>query len=186
MIDLSNFKQLIVDSKKIIQLFIDDILVWRAYKNWVHYSINADGSIYNDGIGYKDGYRVRSGGAEGAAAGASCTGFIPVKAGDVIRISGCNFGDGTANRSALNVSDSSFTNLGQFTMLPAHYGIFATGAAYQAYDYTSVVEESEGAWKWIVPPAASGVAYIRVTGNVSALSTMSGSGMIVTINEEII
>lgn len=183
MIDLSNFKQLVIDGKKIIQLFIDDILVWRAYKNWVRYSINADGSIYNDGIGYKDGYRVRSDGAETTYAYSSCTGFIKVNPGDVVRLSGWDFSQANYG-NALNVSNASFANLGQFTMQPAHYGIFATGAAYQAYDYTSVVEESEGVWKWIVPPAESGVAYIRVTGHNG--SGADGAPMIVTVNEEII
>ena len=164
-------------------LAIDGVEIWRwAYKNWVPFSINADGTIYNS-TGYKDGYRVRSGGGEAAANRTTCTGFIKVSPGDIIRISGCNFGY-AANTNAINVSDSSFTNIGQFTMLPANYGIFAGN--YAAYNSTSVVEEKTGVWKWIVPPADSGVAYIRVTGYNSTVSTYPGENLTVTINEEII
>ena len=64
-------------------------------------------------------------------------------------------------------------------MLPAQYGIL--GGSYSSYSYGSVVEVSDGVWKWVVPPAASGVAYIRVSGYTLG----DGSGMIVTVNEEI-
>ena len=37
----------------------------RFSKNWVPYSTEADGiTIYNDGLGYKEGYRLSSSGAE--------------------------------------------------------------------------------------------------------------------------
>lgn len=150
------------------------------YTNRVSTSINADGSIYN-GIGYKDGYRVRSGGAEGEMANNSCTGYIKVSPGDVIRISGWDFTVYGAG-NALNVADASFSNLGQFTMQPSNYGIFLS--SWTAYDASSVVEESDGIWKWVVPPAESGVEYIRVSGY--ATSSSPGSKMIVTINEAIV
>ena len=150
-------------------------------KNWVRYSTDSDGvTIYNGGLGYKNGYRVRSAGGEGENANTSCTGFIKVNPGDIIRISGCNFGY-AANSNAINVSDSSFTNIGQFTMLPAQYDIF--NGTYAAYNHQSVVEEKTGIWKWVVPPADSGVAYIRVSGYDS--NGDPSSKLIVTINEEI-
>lgn len=158
----------------------DGLVLWTAgYINMVPLSTTEDGVTIYNGTGYKDGYRIRSGGTETALDASSITGFIPVNGGDVVRISGCNFGDGSANGSALNVSDSSFTNIGQFSMIQAQYGIFAS--SYSAYSYASVVEETTGVWKWIVPPTAAGVAYIRVTARTSG----DGSGMIVTVNEEI-
>lgn len=188
MIDFTGVKAITIPEGVVKQITrkSDGVVLWKAgYKNWVKYSTTNDGkTIYNGGKGYKDGYRLRSGGAEQSTSGASHTGFIPVKGGDVVRISGCNFEDGSANRSALNVSNASFTNIGQFSMIPSNYGIF--GSTYKAYGYESVVKETAGVWKWIVPPDASGVAYIRVTGNVASLSPQSGSNLIVTINEEII
>lgn len=163
----------------------DGQVLWKAgYINEVRHSINTNGTVYN-GTGYKNGYRIRSGGAEGAQDNAACTGFIPVKGGDIIRISGCDFAySNTSN--AINVADTSFSNIGQIT--PSHadagYGIFAAGAAYQSYCYKkAVTQEKTGVWKWTVPPAASGAAYIRVTGYNA--SGNHGANLIVTVNEEI-
>lgn len=173
--DLSIFPTMILDGIPIKKLELNGLLIWKAAINQISLSINSDGTIYNS-IGYKDGYRVRSGGAEGAYSAASCSGFIKVNAGDIIRIAGCDF-DIVDTSNAINVSDSTFTNIGQFTSQNANYGIFAN--TYSAYSYTSVVKEKNGVWKWVVPPAASGVAYIRVTGNTGG----DGSSFLVTINE---
>lgn len=150
-----------------------------SYTNLVRTSIDSDGSIYN-GTGYKNGYRIRSGGAEGADNNSACTGFIKVNGGDVVRISGCTFSV-AANGNAINVSNSSFTNIGQFTTLNANYGIF-TGN-YAAYNSSSVVQETTTVWKWIVPPAESGVAYVRISGYTA--SGGNGAALIVTVNEPI-
>lgn len=180
MIDFSSLKKLTIGGIELKQLFINGIQVWKSgYKNWVRYSTEADGvTIYNGGLGYKQGYRVRSGGAEAGQGGATCTGFIKVDPGDVIRVSGCPFSDSeTAN--AINASDSSFTNLGQLTpSYPAGYGIFGSTAS--EYSWKSVVEEKTGVWRWVVPPASFGIAYIRLTGK-----TNDGSSLILTRNEEI-
>lgn len=179
--DFSKLKKLTIGGVELVKLFVNGIQVWKSgYKNWVTFSTTEDGkTIYNGGLGYKNGYRIRSGGAEASFGDAACTGFIPVKGGDVVRISGWDFSH-TQAANAINVSGSAFANIGQFTTQPASYGIFAEN--YSAYSYNSVVEETPGIWKWTVPPAASGVAYIRVTGwSVGIL----GSDMIVTINEEI-
>lgn len=183
--DLSAIKKLTIGGIELKQLFINGVQVWKSgYKNWVKYSTESDGkTIYNGGLGYKNGYRVRSGGAEGATTDGACTGFIPVKGGDIVRLSGWDFSH-ASNENAINVSNSSFANVGQFTMLgDSRYGIFTNDGKYQNYAGSSVVKESDNVWKWVVPPTASGVAYIRV----SAFNMYGGHGadMIVTINEEI-
>ena len=146
--------------------------------NRVPFSIDTDGTVYNE-TGYKNGYRIRSGGAEGESWQAACTGFIPVNGGDIIRISGVEF-SAASNNNAINSADNTFTNIGQFTMLPAHYGIYS--GDYATYGADSVVEESEGIWKWVVPPTASGVAYIRISGH----TTTGGNGetLIISINSK--
>ena len=100
-----------------------------------------------------------------------------------MRLTGWTF-DFVHSANAINVSNSSFANLGQLTSQNVGYGIIET--TYSAYGWSSVMEESDGVWKWVVPPAASGVAYIRVsafdnTGDVA----LSGSKLIITKNEEI-
>lgn len=181
--DFTKLKTLSIGGVELKQLLVGGVQAWKSgYKNWVPFSTEADGeTIYNGGLGYKDGYRVRSGGAEGENLLTTCTGFIPVQGGDVLRISGCDFAS-KDNGNAINASNSSFTNIGQFTMMPARYGIF--NGEYSAYDIQSVVEEKSGVWKWTVPPAASGVAYIRVSGQ-NASGTYPGANLIVTINEAI-
>lgn len=181
MMDFSKFKKLTIGGVELKQLFINGIQVWKSgYKNWVKFSTEADGvTIYNGGLGYKDGYRIRSGGAEGATSHGSCAGFIPVKGGDIIRFSGWDFSV-KSNENAINVANSTFTNIGQTAGLGS-YGILAGNAAYGAYSLDSVVKESDTVYRWVVPPAASGVAYIRVSG----YTLKDGSKMIVTVNEEI-
>jgi hypothetical protein len=153
-------------------------------KNWVRYSTESGGTtIYNSGKGYKVGYRVRSGGAETTTPHGAITGFISVKGGDVVRLSGWDF-SAAKTENAINVFNSSFTNIGQFTSQPATYGIFLE-TAYKPYAYSSVVKESSTVWKWVVPPATSGIAYIRVTGFKTSMTETDAKKMIITINEEI-
>ena len=185
MIDFSTIKKLTVDGINLKCLAINGVQVWKSgYKNWIPFSTNADGTIYNNGLGYKDGYRIRSGGAESEQENTSCSGFIPVCAGDIVRLSGWDFGFNSMGNS-INAYDLSFTNLGQLVAnFPlGGYGIFAKDGAYIDYSWKSVVEESSGIWRWIVPSVASGVAYIRVAGFQTADSP--GADMIVTVNEEI-
>lgn len=158
----------------------DGLVLWTAgYINQIPLSIDTDGSIYN-GTGYKRGYRISSSGAEAAMDYTSCSGFIPVSPGDVVRITNCNFSYASIS-NAINAANSSFTSIGRWTMSLTQYGIF--DGSYSAYSYGSVVVEKTGVWKWVVPPAASGVAYIRL----SCYDTVSGGPyeMVLTINEEI-
>ena len=57
-----------------------------GYTNQIPLSVNADGSPYNSGMGYKTGTRINSSGVEEKANGMCCTGFIPISGSDVVRI----------------------------------------------------------------------------------------------------
>ena len=185
--DLSAFKKLNIGGVELKKLTIDGALAWKSgYTNQVLQSLNADGTIYNGGLGYKNGYRVRSGGQESDSVynnSCACTGFIPIKGGDTVRFSGWNMAYAN-NGNALNAYDAAHEHLGQWTQNPADYGIFDAAAAYAGYSFNSLVQEKTGVWKWIAPPAASGIAYIRVTGMDTSM-TQIGAKMIITINEEI-
>lgn len=179
---LSTLKTLSIDGIVLKQLFVNDVLSWElpsSFKNWFRYSINADGTIYNDGLGYKNGYRVRSGGAEAETPYYAITGYIPVKGGDVIRVGGVDGYYLTENANAFNVSDSSFTNLGQ-AVKNSSYGIFQE-TAYADYKFGSVVKEADGVYKWVVPPH-NGIAYVRLT---IYSYTLNCEDIIVTVNEEV-
>lgn len=92
MIDLSTLKELFIDGIKLVELYINGVLVWAAktFTNQVPLSTDTDGSIFN-GVGYKDNARLSSsGGVSGSAqTGSVTTGFIPWHGdGDVIRLKG--------------------------------------------------------------------------------------------------
>lgn len=156
---------------------VGTLVISGGYTNQVPISINADGTIYN-GIGYKNGYRVRSGGTEVEYSKGACTGFIPVKPNDIIRLKGWDMKvNGTAN--CINISDSSFTNLGQWSSNNVQgYGSLV-GTPYAKPE--AMIEEGNGVYKWQVPPAEFNAAYIRVSGQTGGM----GTAMIVTVNEEI-
>lgn len=180
MIDLSQYKKLVIGGVELKKLAVNGVEVWSSYTNWVPLSINADGTIYN-GKGYKDGYRIRSGGLEGVLTGGFCTGFIKVNPGDVLRFFPVDTDSLSGSGNAVNVYDSGFVNLGQAASNGA-YGIFA--GAYSAYSWAGCVNEGGGVYRWTVPPAASGAVYVRISlWHIDG--GMKGADMIVTINEEI-
>lgn len=155
------------------------------YTNQVPISVDENGAIYN-GVGYKNGYRVRSGGAEAAVDHASCTGFIPLKAGDIVRMSGYNALNASA-QNAINVYNVNYENLGQVVgnHADAGYGIFAYGGAGYGYGWNTVVENPSGVYVWVVPPVTD-IAFMRVTGFTPLEDGgTDGSKMIVTVNERI-
>lgn len=176
----SDLKSLTIPEGEVTKIAVGGVTIWENMKNWVKYSTEADGvTIYNGGLGYKDGYRIRSGGAEGTTTRGSCTGFIPLKAGDTVRLSGYNaiYADAA---NAINVFNASKENLGQVVANAASggYGIFET--QYDDYDWTSITQNPTGVYVWIAPPHAD-IAFMRVSGYTLA----DGSKMIVTVNQEI-
>lgn len=55
-----------------------------SYLNLIRMSVNADGTPFNDGKGWKTGYRMNSSGAEVALDGMEITGFMPLQYGDTV------------------------------------------------------------------------------------------------------
>lgn len=152
--------------------------VLKSYTNKVPISINADGTIYND-VGYKEGYRIRSGGAEGAQADGVCTGYIPFKAGDTLKIYPA-LGVDYPTTACINFSDGSFTNLGQSNQnnnAGTQYGICSGNAQYfvpTIVDGASVLTLDPNA------PNASEIQYVRITHTLMVVS--SGTDIIVTVD----
>ena len=187
MIDFSKVKSIVIPEGKVKQIVANGTTLWKSgYKNWVRYSTEADGkTIYNGGLGYKDGYRVRSGGAEAENDVATCTGYIPFKYGDILRMqpmfSGVNI------RNALNFYDSGFNNLGQYNDSGSMYGIClkdktAWGKIASKSNLCSVIDISGVS-------NGSNIAYVRVTHSVgnyhTSIMVQTGAQLIVTVNEEI-
>lgn len=192
--DFNNYKSLSINGISLKQLYINGVQVWEepaTYKNWVPHSTNADGTIYNGGLGYKEGYRVRSGGAEGVQVNSVCTGFIPYRQGDILRIYPKYARINTQN--AFNFYDAEFNNLGQITSATTRYGIcvatnygdqwrtLMVNMAAQAGDITTLDISGIG--------NAGDIAYVRVTVPFKSSDTdkcvNSGSEIIITVNEEL-
>ena len=200
MIDFSGMKKLTIGGVELKQLLINGTQVWKAgYKNWVPFAIDTDGSIYQNGKGYIDGYRLSSSGALSSQTNTVTTGFIPYKNGDLIRMTGVSWKPpkaentgGTMYYCYLMFLDASFNVLGSVNC-------YANASSVSGYSSTvrgSVkFKNSTGTTSDIHPTENNGiytfdqytfsadadkVAYFRINGYGS------GADMIVTINEETI
>lgn len=186
--DFSKFKKLTIGDVELKQLFINGIQVWKSgYKNWVKYSTESDGvTIYNGGLGYKENTRVRSGGAETVNTGSVCTGFIPFKKGDILRIYPQFSGQNLNN--TLNFADKNFNNLGQYNDDESLYGICMSDQT----NWNAIGTETGGITIIDISGVSNGndIAYVRLTHAYTdyygtPYYVNSGEELIVTINEEI-
>lgn len=181
-------KSITFAGKAVAKLELAGKKIWEAitFKNWVKYSTEADGkTIYNGGLGYKNGYRVRSGGAESEQTTTTCTGFIPCKAGQMLRMySTSPYAFTTsAAASSINVCDSSYTNLGQLAS-NGMYGVFSGSG----YTWANAVSDVNGVKTITIPTDitnASKIEFVRITVGFSGSQYVDGSSLIVTVNEEI-
>lgn len=190
----ANYKKIVIPegTVKTITRKSDGVILWKSqYTNQVPISTESDGiTIYNGGLGYKEGYRIRSGGAEAASAAAVCTGFIPYKQGDVLRIYPKYVQLNSQN--AINFSDAGFNNLGQITYIDTLYGICAaSGYAAQWKAVLSALAAGTGNISTLDISGvgnAGDIAYVRVTvpfGQSKDGYVTSGADIIITVNEEL-
>lgn len=181
--DFSTLKAITIPEGIVKKIECNGVVLWEeapSIKNWVKYSTESDdATIYNGGLGYKDGYRIRSGGAEGGAETSTCTGFIPFVKGDKIYIYPPF--DGSNVNNTINFYDSSHTNLGQITDSGAAYGFCNSTFKTKLVNGVSVLDLSQ-----VTVSGVENIAYVRVTNKIgSGANITSGSQMIITKNEEI-
>ena len=190
MIDFSTFKKLTIGGVELKQLFINGIQVWKAgYKNWVPYSTTEDGkTIYNGGLGYKNGYRMSSSGAEKTQTGSALTGFIPAKFGDVIRMGNAHWGSAGASDgySYIAYYDANFKlklTINKHENSSSNGHISNVGSSYKELvdrGASNILTDSKGVTTFnIVFTSPVSYSYIRIN------ATADGADMIVTVNEEI-
>lgn len=159
-----------------------DVVV--AYTNQIPLSINSDGTLYNDGQGWKTGYRLNSTGSEKEQANMEITGYIPVKYNDVIRMKNIVFNYSTTYKDYrdwfyVQFFDSSFTFLGYFktttnaNLNPGAEPIVITDANQQSI---GIAEYTPATGKTAAD--AVNVAYIRVC------SYEITNDSVITVNEE--
>lgn len=174
----SSIKNWAIPEGKVVKVESDGVVIWKepsSLKNWVKYSTESDGkTIYNDGLGYKVGYRIRSGGAESASTYGVCIGFIPLKVGDVLSIYPAFTGRNTEN--TINFYDSSFSNLGQVTDSGSYSGICNSSYKTSVVNGVSTLTLNSS--------HNSNIAYVRIGHYTSA--TSNGEDIIITVNQEIV
>lgn len=161
-----------------------------GYTNLVPTSTDTDGSIYN-GTGYKDDARLSggSGGVSGYAQnGSVVTGFIPFKAGDIIRIKGAEWLNASANIGGhyyLSFYDSGKKYYESWYVSSSEYG--SDGGNY-AGDISIVYDSTSGVttFAWVDPSRTSGLTGRITDAKYFRINAYGkGSDLIVTVNQEI-
>lgn len=147
------------------------------YTNWVKKATENDGiTIYNNGKGYKENYRINSSGTETAAANWTITGFIPVKKGDIVRFKNCYVynmtGITTTNRMHFTFYDETFTKNEESTT-------YQVGSP-PSSSWSPVHGDNNDLIQVKIPTSYSATfAYMRIT--LDELNENS----VITVNEEI-
>lgn len=177
--DFSTLKALTIPEGDVKKIECNGSVLWAfveesKYTNKVPISIDTDKNVYNGGLGYKNGYRLSSGGGESVAASCTVTGFIKAKAGDVIRIKGYRWYNTAVSLNYLIAYNSTFAKV-------------YTGNANGTYQTSSLIasmnyDETTGI-STVVLKSGISFEYIRISVNNSIAP--DGKNLIVTINEEI-
>ena len=141
------------------------------YTNQVPISTDENGNIYN-GTGYKDGYRLNSSAVETVSSGAILTGFIPVKAGDVVRFSGefIGYEVGGENSYFFDANKSNHSH----KMSPTNWRNKTDVEQFEPYEYNDTTHILAS---FTVPNDAN-IAFVRFT-----LHGETGANAIITVNE---
>lgn len=120
------------------------------FTNVLPQAIDTDGSVYN-GIGYvKSGYYINSSGGVTAGEYNGCTGFIPVKQGDVLYVENLQISNASNGYVAVCSYDSSFA-----------YMAHRTGVDVATEDYFFKYDALDNGFKLTIKNRST-VAYVRL------------------------
>ena len=155
----------------------------RFYKNWVPYSTEADGiTIYNDGLGYKEGYRLSSSGAEKTQSNSVTTGYIPSKNHNPIYMKGATWGTTVSDGYCyIAFYDSNFSLIATVNKYRESSDQISNVSTKVDKTASSIIVGTDGITTFnIAFNTTVNIAYIRIS------ATGNGVDFIVTVNEEII
>lgn len=138
------------------------------YTNLVSFSMNESGAVYN-GTGYMDDNRLTTTNAISYKSGFVHTGYIPVKSGDIVRVSGSDFDTATVNYILVFNSNHELIWLANLNgEKDEKSGI--------AYTVTGVFVFSPHS---VQTGTLDDMAYFRIS------TIGQGNGLVVTVNEDI-
>lgn len=152
-------------------------------KNHILSSIDSDGTPYNGGKGYKEGYRLNSGGVEtSSSTDIIVSGFIPYNGEDIeLRIPNT---DTQNNNNYFHIYNSDFSTIkvtSDGTLIDGSYRLLKYWVS--DYDATATVESATGTTKYTIPKESiyKNAAYIRVSS--WAATAVNSSTFDLALNE---
>lgn len=145
-----------------------------GYTNQIPISTDMDGSVYNT-VGYKEGYRLSSSGAESAMDGMAVTGFIPCAYKDLVYLQnvGFTYGETTSGNQRISLYTADKTHLAQTTAT-------ALGGAMLG------VKGDDNVWTQFQIPAAIDSTNTTVAAYFRLCGTSIDDTSIITVNEPIV
>lgn len=153
------------------------------YTNVLPLAINSDGTPYNGGQGWKQGYRINSA-CEEVGATTSVTGFIPATVADKLYIYDMTVARDASNHTNIVLYDENFEPLGR-TTITALYDvkdeeqIISEGVSFDDNGSLATVSPLALRW-WHGKDTVNKTAYVRFTA-----TTITGAS-IITINQPIV
>lgn len=145
------------------------------YNNLIPQSINADGTLYNGGQGWKDGYRLNSSGTETAQSGIAVTGFMPVKGEETIYGSAGAL-SGTAGNCYVALYDSSFKLLKGYNMSSSALPSIPSFSSNSDGSFVYTITKNN----YLASAIVTNTAYFRISS-----AGIRNGNVIVTVNEPI-
>lgn len=176
-------KSLAIPQGEVVEITSGNTMLWKSvYTNQVPISTDTDGSIYQNGKGYIDGYRLSSSGSLKSQANTVATGFIKATKNDVVRMAGTKWNK-AAGYNYFAMYDKNFTIIETInwdgTGDAATKGWSHNSKGRINADETRVYVENDITRFHIVMKSGYEFAYVRIS------AYGSGEEMIVTVNEEI-
>ena len=111
---------------------------------------------------------MRSGGEEATTTQGFCTGFIPIQPNDTVYMMGWDVSE-LCNENAMNLYDSSFVIIGQFSAYNGNNYGGLDSSTYHPYNWENgekkPIQLAENYYQFTLPLHAS-IAFMRVTGYI--------------------
>ena len=169
MLDFEGVKAITIPEGKVKKIIRNGVTLWEAvkYKNWVKFATTEDGKTIFNGVGYQDNSRLNSSAVVVDQTGYAAFGFIPLKAGGVVRVKGLTWNSTYNTGCYFWTFNSSFTKLKQMR-----------GNGGGSADII-LEDEGNGVTKFTIQTYATETAYFRMS------AYGSGANAIITVNEEI-
>jgi hypothetical protein len=181
MINFADVKSIAIPEGNVRSVSFGGVVVWKlGMLNLVPYSIGEDGTVYNNGLGYMDDYRLNSSGVPTAMTGATHSGFITFSNTDIIRAKG-SAAPSSSGGQYIAFYDENFNKILSITLSALEprpsttYELQSDGQYLLTVDIATALTDTA-----VGTDVIANAKYFRVS-----FASCKGEDMIITINEEI-